>query len=84
MLFEFNEYSKYSLQELGLSEVEPELKRDESNVLETWLFWRHFRYKEGFRSDSRLRGRKLIKPLPKSKSGFGDFAERTQVCRIHR
>ena len=75
MLFEFNAYSRYSLEELGLSEVEPEFKRDEL------MYWRHgysgdtYRYKEGFRSDSRLRGRKLIKPLPKSKSGFGDFAE---------
>ena len=82
MLFEFNEYSKYSLQELGLSEVEPELKRDEL------MYWRHgysgdtYRYKEGFRSDSRLRGRKLIKPLPKSKSGFGDFAERPKYAEF--
>lgn len=75
MLFEFNAYSRYSLEELGLSEVEPEFKRDEL------MYWRHgysgdtYRYKEGFRSDSRLRGRRLIEPLPKSKSGFGDFAE---------
>ena len=60
MLFEFNEYSRYSLEELGLSEVEPEFKCDEL------MCWRHgysgdtYRYKEGFRSDSRLRGRKLI------------------------
>ena len=82
MLFEFNEYSRYSLEELGLSEVEPEFKRDEL------MCWRHgysgdtYRYKEGFRSDSRLRGRKLIKPLPKSKSGFGDFAERPKYAKF--
>ena len=73
MLFEFNEYSGYTLQELGLSEIEPEFKRD------GLICWRHdysgrTSY-EGFQSDSRLKGRRLIKPLPKSKSGFGDFAE---------
>ena len=82
LLFEFNEYSEYSLEELGLSEVEPEFKRDEL------MYWRHgysgdtYHYKEGFRSDSRLRGRKLIKPLPKSKSGFGDFAERPKYAEF--
>ena len=75
ILFEFNEYSRYTLEALGLNDVEPEFKR---NGL---ICWRHGysgetnRYREGFCSDSRLRGRKLIKPFPKSKSGFGDFAE---------
>ena len=75
MLFEFNEYSKHSLQKLGLSDVEPEFKRD------GLICWTHDcsgetgAYRKGFQSDSRLRGRRLIKPLPKSKSGFGDFAE---------
>ncbi|MYB92868.1 hypothetical protein F4054_12240 [Candidatus Poribacteria bacterium] len=73
MLFEFNEYSKYTLQELGLNELKPEFRRDDL------MFWRRdycgkTPY-ERFQSDSRLRGRRLIKPLPKSKSGFGDFAE---------
>ncbi|MXV78440.1 hypothetical protein F4001_08810, partial [Candidatus Poribacteria bacterium] len=73
MLFEFNEYSRYSLEELCLNNVEREFKRDEL------ICWRydcgdHTAYPE-FRSDSRLRGRRLIKPLPKSKSSFGDFAE---------
>ena len=59
----------------GLNNVEPEFKR---NGL---ICWRHGysgetnRYRQGFQSDSRLRGRKLIKPLLKSKSGFGDFVE---------
>ena len=75
MLFEFNEYSGYSLQELGLSEIEREFRSD------GLMYWRHdysgdtHYHKEGFQSDSRLRGRRLIKPLPKSKSSFGDFAE---------
>ena len=72
MLFEFNEYSEYSLQELGLSEVKPrEFKRDD---LMYWGYDRLNTPNRKFRSDSRLRGRRLIKPLPKSKSGFGSFA----------
>ena len=73
ILFEFNEYSAYSLQELGLNQKDPEFTRD------NLMCWRYdcldTSHRPGFRSDSRLRGRKLIKPLEKSKSGFGDFAE---------
>ena len=81
MLFEFDEYSTYSLQKLGLIEnTESEFTRHDS------MFCRHHYYVistslssfpayQGFRSASRLRGRRLIKPLPKSKSGFDDFAE---------
>ena len=73
MLFESNEYSRYSLEELGLNEVECEFKRDRL------ICWRHDYCGKtpyaGFRSDSRLRGRRLIVPLPKSKSGLGDFAD---------
>lgn len=75
MLFEFNEYSEYSLEELGLNENKREFKRRDL------MFWRHdysghTPYEE-FRSDSRLRGWRLIKPLPKSKCGFGDFSKKT-------
>lgn len=82
MLFEFNEYSKYSLQELSLSDVEREFKR------EGLMFWRHdysdetSTYRKEFKSDSRLRGRRLIKPLPKSKSGLGDFAEKRKYAEF--
>ena len=73
ILFKFNEYSTYSLQELGLNKKDPEFKRD------SLMCWRYDRLDirpyHGFRSESRLRGRKLIKPLEKSKSSFGDFAE---------
>ena len=73
ILFEFNEYSTYSLQELGLNKKDPKFKRDHL------MCWRYDRldtsYRQGFRSESRLRGRKLISPLEKSKSGFGAFAE---------
>ena len=73
ILFEFNEYSTYSLEELALNKKDPEFKR------EGLMCWRYDRLDtspyRGLRSDSRLRGRKLIKPLEKFKSGFGDFAE---------
>ncbi|MDE0010848.1 MAG: hypothetical protein OXU36_06870 [Candidatus Poribacteria bacterium] len=45
------------------------------------MYWRHGyggetgTYRKGLQSDSRLRGRRIIEPLPKSKSGLGDFAE---------
>ena len=88
MLFEFDEYSTYSLQELGLSEDEPcKFMRQDL------IFCRHHYYVipsslssfppyQGFRSASRLRGRRLIKPLPKSKSGFGDFAEKPKYVKF--
>ena len=89
MLFEFDEYSTYSLQELGLSET----KQSEFTRRDL-MFCRHHYYAvsaslssfssyQGLRSASRLRGRRLIKPLPKSKSGFGDFAvERKQYAEF--
>lgn len=73
ILFEFNEYSRHSLGELGLDEVrrgEPE--RD---GLICWVYDRLNTPEREFPSDSRLRGRRLIAPLPKSKSGLGDFAD---------
>ena len=84
MLFEFDEYSTYSLQELGLSET-----KQSEFTRQDLMFCRHHYYVvsaslssfsayRGFRSASRLRGRRLIKPLPKSKSGFGDFAVETK------
>ena len=82
MLFEFNEYSRYSLEELGLSEIkEPKFKRD------ALICWRHNNYRRAdfcqeFKSASWLKGRRLIKPLPKSKSGFGDFAERPKYAEF--
>ena len=73
LLFEFNEYSEYSLEELGISEFEQwDFKR------KGFMCWTYDRWDipvQNFQSISRLRGRKLIEPLPKSKSGFGDFAE---------
>ena len=87
MLFEFNEYSTYSLQELGFS------KTTQSEFTRHGLmFCRHHYYVvsallsnssyQGFQSASRLRGRILIEPPPKSKSGFGDFAEELKYVKF--
>ena len=72
LLFEFNEYSEYSLEELGLSEFERCDFRRKGAMC--WTYDRWDIPVQNFQSISRLRGRKLIEPLPKSKSGFGDFA----------
>ena len=73
MLFEFNEYSTYPVEELGLNEIKQrEFKRE---GLMCWTYDRWNIPVQKFQSISRLRGRKLIEPLPKSKSGFGVFAE---------
>ena len=82
MLFQFEECSAYSLEALGLNDVEPEFKRD------GLVYWRHDycgetgTYRKGFQSDSRLRGRRLIEPLAKSKSGLGDFAEKREYTEF--
>ncbi|MDE0324982.1 MAG: hypothetical protein OXN27_13795 [Candidatus Poribacteria bacterium] len=72
LLFEFNVYSRYSLEELGLSEFEQcDFKH---KGLMCWTYDRWNIPVQKFQSISRLRARKLIEPLPKSKSSFGDFA----------
>ena len=73
LLFEFNEYSKYSLEELEPSEFKQYDFRRKGAMC--WTYDRWNIPVQNFQSISRLRGRKLIEPLPKSKSGFGDFAE---------
>ncbi|MDE0425810.1 MAG: hypothetical protein OXN25_13175 [Candidatus Poribacteria bacterium] len=80
LLFEFNEYSEYSVEELGLSESEQcDFK---CKGLMCWTY-RHWDIPvQNFQSISRLRGRKLIEPLPKSKSGFGDFAEEPEYVEF--
>ena len=73
MLFEFNEYSEYSLEELGHNEFEQWDFRRKGAMC--WTYDRWDIPVQNFQSISRLRGRKLIEPLPKSKSDFGAFAE---------
>lgn len=70
--FDFTDYSDYTLKVLGIeSNLQGCFKRD------GLVCWTHG-YKDidfGLRkSMSWLMGKRLIKPLPKSKSGFGDFA----------
>ena len=70
--FDYREYSQQSLEELGLSSDD---KRDVFNELDCW----GINYGEGYicsyKSFSRLLGKKLITPLPKSKSGMWGLAE---------
>ena len=80
LLFEFNEYSEYSLEELGLSEFERCDFRRKGAMC--WTYDRWDIPVQNFQSISRLRGRKLIEPLPKSKSGFGDFAEEPKYAEF--
>lgn len=73
--FEFTEYSEHSLEDLGIaSDSWSDLQRDSDRL----MCWTHYYgdYSSASRkSFSMLMGKRLIKPLPKSKSGFGDFAE---------
>ena len=70
--FERVEYSSCTLEELGMQQG-----RDKQNTeLLTWtLFYGDTGNSKGRRSLSRLVGKQLFAPLPKSKSGFGGFAE---------
>ncbi len=95
ILFEFNEWSEYTVQELELNKVKDSeivgLNKHSSRSYPTEIFsefqsegllcWQYSHVNTPsleYQSDSRLRGRKLIEPLPKSKSGFGDYAEQTE------
>ena len=80
LLFEFNEYSEYSLEELGLSEFERCDIRHKGAIC--WTYDRWDIPVQNFQSISRLRGRKLVEPLPKSKSDFGDFAEEPKYAKF--
>ena len=72
MLFEFNEYSEYTLEELGLSNIGGvDFNR---KGLTYWVYDRINTPESHSPSNSRLRGRRFIKPLPKSECGLGDFA----------
>ena len=69
---EYVEYSSCTLEELSIQQG-----RDKQNAdLLTWrLFYGDTRISKGRRTLSRLVGKRLIAPLPKSKSGFWGFAE---------
>ena len=70
--FEYVEYSSCTLEELSIQQG-----RDKQNTeLLTWrLFYGNARLSKGRRTLSRLVGKRLFAPLPKSKSGFWGFAE---------
>lgn len=70
--FDCREHSSYSLEELGLEES----GHDKREGLTCWgLHYGDFRGISEHRAFSRLLGKRLVEPLPKSKSGFWGFAE---------
>lgn len=70
--FDCREHSSYSLEELGLEECGD----DKRQGLACWgLHYGGFRGIGEHRAFSRLLGKRLVEPLPKSKSGFFGFAE---------
>ena len=69
--FEYNEYSTYYLKELGF-------ELGETHQQKKFMRWCHGcgdSISERYKSLSRLVGKQLIEPLPKSKSGLWGFAE---------
>ena len=69
--FDYSEYSMYSLKEL-------ELEQGETHQQKNLMRWCHScgdSISDRYKSFSRLFGKELIEPLPKSKSGFWGFAE---------
>ena len=70
--FDCREYSGYSLEELGLKEGGGDQRDD-------LMCWGHhygdFGVPGSHQAFSRLLGKRLVKPLPKSKSGLWGFAE---------
>ena len=74
--FRYYEFSKYSLGALGASE--DKIKKRRETTTDGEICWEHSYYAEIHESEqafSVLEGKRLIEPLPKSKSGFPGFAE---------
>ncbi len=69
--FDCREHSTFLLEELGLSDAGDE-HRDE---FACWGLYYGESGLDDYKSFSRLLGKRLIQPLPKSKSGFWGFAE---------
>ncbi len=73
--FDCREHSFHSLEELGLEESGDDKRQN----LACWgLHYRGFRGFGEHRAFSRLLGKRLVEPLPKSKSGFWGFAEEAE------
>ncbi len=69
--FDFTKFSDHSLEELGPVEC--------SGVQQEGLTTWDLDYgSAGSRAFSRFQGKQLVKPLPKSKSGFKDFVEKSE------
>ena len=74
--FRYYEFSKYSLGALGASE--DEIKKQRETTTDGEICWAHSYYTKIHESEqafSVLEGKRLIEPLPKSKSDFPGFAE---------
>ena len=71
MQFGCQEFSTYSLKELGLEQGETHQQKSSMHWHHSYNDW----ILPEFESFGRLVGKQLIEPLPKSKSGFPGFAE---------
>lgn len=77
--FDCREHSTHSLEELGLDENGHDLRKG----LATWgLYYGDFRGIYEHRAFSRLLGKRLVEPLPKSKSDFWGFAEKAEKKHV--
>ena len=74
MQFGCGEFSTYSLKELGFEQGETHQQNSSMHWCHSYSDWILPKYK----SFSRLVGKQLIEPLPKSKSDFPGFAEEPQ------
>ena len=74
--FSFQGAWEHSLEKLGISEDQVKPSRD--TTTEGDICWWHFYYND----ISVLEGKRLIKPLPKSKSGFWEFAEKPKYMEF--
>ena len=72
VLFDHREYSQYTLKQMGLA------KGSHANRNDFMRWDLHYDHGSIRGSLSMLRGFRLFAPLPKSKSGFFDFAERLE------
>jgi len=72
VLFDHREYSQYTLKQMGLA------KGSHANRNDFMRWDMHYDHGSIRGSLSMLRGFRLFAPLPKSKSGFFDFAERPE------
>ena len=73
--FDFTEFSEHSLEDLGIDSDSWSDLQNDSDRLMCWTHDYGDDSSASRKSFSMLMGKRLIKPLPKSQSGFGDFAE---------